>query len=142
METVGQPTVKTVHDLEINVLYLLTQVFEVMMRDFERRISKEGIEFWQEKKRQFNRLMKSVRDIYTQFDILYEDIIISAEPVGWQELDEWQADANAVARLVLLYADRCCPRPENSESLFKFLEGLSGDGVVGEEALGRFMMKK
>ena len=62
--------------------------------------------------------------------------------MGWQELDEWQADANAVARLVLLYADRCCPRPENADTLFETLEKLPGDGIIDKEALDRFMMKK
>jgi len=136
-----QETVHTVSDLMINTLYMMTQTFELIMRDFERRIKADGIVFRHEKKQQFNRLMKSIRDIHTQFDLVYNDIMVSAEEVGWKELDLWARDANALARMILLWADKCGPYPQNEEDVFSLLKTLKGEGIVTEEVLQRFYLK-
>lgn len=125
----------------INTLYMMTQTFELIMRDFERRIKADGIVFRHEKKQQFNRLMKSIRDIHTQFDLVYNDIMVSAEEVGWKELDLWARDANALARMILLWADKCGSYPQNEEDVFSLLKALKGEGIVTEEVLQRFYLK-
>lgn len=136
-----QETVHTVSDLMINTLYMMTQTFELIMRDFERRIKVDGIVFRHEKKQQFNRLMKSIRDIHTQFELVYNDIIMSAEEVGWKELDLWARDANALARMILLWADKCGSYPQNEEDVFSLLKALKGEGIVTEDVLKRFYLK-
>lgn len=136
-----QETVHTVSDLMINTLYMMTQTFELIMRDFERRIKADGIVFRHEKKQQFNRLMKSIRDIHTQFDLVYNDIMVSAEEVGWKELDLWARDANALARMILLWADKCGSYPQNEEDVFSLLKALKGEGIVTEDVLKRFYLK-
>lgn len=136
-----QETVHTVSDLMINTLYMMTQTFELIMRDFERRIKAGGIVFRHEKKQQFNRLMKSIRDIHTQFDLVYNDIMVSAEEVGWKELDLWARDANALARMILLWADKCGSYPQNEEDVFSLLKALKGEGIVTEDVLKRFYLK-
>lgn len=136
-----QETVHTVSDLMINTLYMMTQTFELIMRDFERRIKVDGIVFRHEKKQQFNRLMKSIRDIHTQFDLVYNDIMVSAEEVGWKELDLWARDANALARMILLWADKCGSYPQNEEDVFSLLKALKGEGIVTEDVLKRFYLK-
>ena len=133
--------VTTPEDLMINVLYILTQTFELIMRDFERRLRPTGIFFRHEKKQQFNRLMKSIKDIYTQFEILYQDIIISAEPHGWKELDYWASDANDLARMVLLWADKCGPYPDHMEQVFRLMKTYKGEGIITDEVLEHFHMK-
>lgn len=140
-ETNKEEYVHTVDSLEINILYMLTQVFELIMRDFERRLRPAGIVFRHEKKQQFNRLMKSIKDIYTQFEILYQDLIISAEPHGWKELDYWQSDANDLARMVLLWADKCGPYPDHMEQVFRLMKTYKGEGIITDEVLEHFHMK-
>lgn len=121
---------------------MMTQSFELIMRDFERRLKPTGIVFKHEKRQQFNRLMKSIKDIYTQFDILYGDILESAEPHGWRELDIWAEESNELARLILLYADKSAGEIENVNKIFRYLRRFKGQGIVTEEVLDRFYLKK
>lgn len=147
--------VQKVEDLEINVLYMLTQVFELLMNDFERRVTRHvpvvrngqvvmveaGCGFKREKKQQFKRLVKTLQDLHTQFDLLYNDIVYSAEDKGWKELDLWASDANDLARMVLLWADKCGPYPDHMEQVFRLLKSYDGEGIVTEDVLKRFYLK-
>lgn len=134
--------IKEVHDFEINVMYQMTQAIELIMRDFERRLLKTNIGFRHEKKKQFTRLMKSVKDIYTQFDILYQDIIDSAKDKGWETLDIWAEESNELARLILLYADKSAGNMDNIDKIFRYLRRFKGQGIVTEEVLSKFYLKK
>lgn len=128
-------------DYEINLIYVLTQAFELIMRDFERRMDKEGYIFLKEKKRQFHRLMDSTRVVVKQYEILYNDIMVAAEPKGWQELDMWARDANSLARMILLWGDKCGPYPDNEEKALTQLMQMDGEGIVDEEMLKRFYLR-
>ncbi|MBR1436159.1 MAG: hypothetical protein IJ584_13735 [Bacteroidales bacterium] len=147
--------VQKVEDLEINVLYMLTQVFELLMNDFERRVTRHvpvvrngqvvmveaGCGFKREKKQQFKRLVKTLQDLHTQFDLLYNDIVYSAEDKGWKELDLWASDANDLARMVLLWADKCGPYPDHMEQVFRLMKTYKGEGIITDEVLEHFHMK-
>lgn len=128
-------------DYEINLIYVLTQAFELIMRDFERRLNKDGFRFVHEKKRQFNRLLETTRNVVKQYELLYSDIMEAAEPKGWQELDMWAKDANSLARMLLLWGDKCGPYPDNEEMVFDMMMAFKGEGIVDEEMLQKFYLR-
>lgn len=133
---------QTVDSFEVNVIYMMTQAFELIIRDIERRLLKTNTGFRHEKKKQFTRLMKSIKDIYTQFDILYQDIIDSTEGRGWETLDIWAEESNELARLILLYADKSAGNLDNIDKIFRYLRRFKGQGIVTEEVLSKFYLKK
>lgn len=133
---------QTVDSFEVNTIYMMTQAFELIIRDIERRLQKASTPFRHEKRQQFNRLMKSIKDIYTQFDILYQDIIDSTEGRGWETLDIWAEESNELARLILLYADKSAGNMDNISKIFRYLRRFKGQGIVTEEVLSKFYLKK
>lgn len=139
MASVANQDVKTV---EINSLYLLSLAMDRMMLDFERRMKASGQEFRRDKKFQFRQIIDGVQRAYRAFQVLNEDIEHSCSDKGWEVLDAWAEEALELVRLVLLYDDRCGKNVGNRDKVFTFLRGLEGDGIITEEALGKFYLKK
>ena len=64
-----------------------------------------------------------------------ERLILTAE--------KYFPDGNEIARLLLLYSDRCGYSQTNYEELFRVLRGMEGGlGVITEDVLKDFYMKK
>lgn len=127
---------------EINTLYLVALAMDRLMMDFERRMRIAHQEFRRDKKYQFRQIIDGIQRAYRAFQVLNSDIEHAAEPGNYVTLDTWLEEANAVVRLLLLYDDRCGRILSNEESMFKFLRGLEGDGVITEEVLERFYLRK
>ena len=53
----------------------------------------------------------------------------------------WQEEANELARLILLYADRSANQ-DVVDAIFKFIREQPGEGIVDEELLKNFYLKK
>jgi len=113
-----------------------------LMMDFERRMKASGQEFRRDKKFQFNQIIKGIQMAFRAFQVLNEDIEHSAEDKGWEVLDAWYEEGLEIVRLLLLYDDRCGKSLTNRDNLFKYLRGMKGDGVITEEVLSRFYLKK
>lgn len=127
---------------EINTLYLVSLAMDRLMMDFERRMKASGQEFRRDKKFQFNQIIKGIQMAFRAFQVLNEDIEHSAEDKGWEVLDAWYEEGLEIVRLLLLYDDRCGKSLTNRDNLFKYLRGMQGDGVITEEVLSRFYLKK
>lgn len=139
MASVAKPDVKTA---EINTLYLLALAMDRMMLDFERRMKASGQEFRRDKKFQFRQIIDGVQRAYRAFQVLNEDIEHSCSDKGWEVLDAWYEEALEFVRLILLYDDRCGKNITNRDNLFKYLREMEGDGIITEEALQKFYLKK
>lgn len=139
MASVAKPDVKSA---EINTLYLVSLAMDRLMMDFERRMKASGQEFRRDKKFQFNQIIKGIQMAFRAFQVLNVDIEHSAEDKGWEVLDAWYEESLEIVRLLLLYDDRCGKSLTNRDNLFKYLRGMEGDGVITEEVLKRFYLKK
>ena len=133
---------QSVQQVEVNVCYMMSRAIDLMLLDVERRMRAEGREFRHEKKVIFNRLMESIGVVFRYIAMLNSDIEESAKGNGYKDLDIWAAESNEMCRLLLLYADRCGRYPDDSNSVFKLLRSFEGDGIITEEVLSRFYLKK
>lgn len=127
---------------EINTLYLVALAMDRLMMDFERRMRIAHQEFRRDKKYQFRQIMDGIQRAYRAFQLLNDDIEHSCVSRGWDVLDCWAEEALEIVRLLLLYDDRCGKSITNRDAVFKMLREMEGDGVITEEALSRFYLKK
>ena len=131
----------TAADVEVNVAYMMAWATELIVRDVDRRLRAIGDCFQHEKKRAFSDFTRAVKSACVNGAKITADIETVCAPGGYKGLDQWAAEANELARLVLLYADK-----SNSESrvenIFSFLRSCPGQGLVSEEDLKRFYLKK
>lgn len=134
-----RPDVKTAI---INVMYMMALAMDRMMLDFERRMRKDHLEFRHDKKYQFRQIMDGIQRAYRAFQLLNDDIEHSCVSRGWDVLDCWYEESLELVRLLLLYDDRCGRNITNRDNLFKYLREMEGDGVITEDVLSRFYLKK
>lgn len=127
---------------EINTLYLMSLAMDRMMLDFERRMKAVHQEFRRDKKYQFKQMMDGINRAYRAFQVLNDDIEHSCDTKGWDVLDAWYEEALELDRLLLLYDDRCGKNITNRDNLFKYLREMEGDGVITEDVLSRFYLKR
>lgn len=127
--------------VETNVLYMMSLAMDLILRDNEWRMRKQGEAFKKEKKQLFNRYTKVVRDACYLQDKLTQDIFDCDEKHDWKNIPLWQDEANELARLVLLYADRSACQ-EVVDSIFSHIRSLPCEGIVDEKMLESFYLKK
>lgn len=133
---------ETIENVEVNICYMMSRAMDRLMLDAERRLVKRNIVFRQDKKVLFRRLMESIAAVYRYSAKLNEDIELSAKPSGYKDLDVWSEETNEMCRLILLYSDKCGKYPDAANQVFKLLRSFEGEGIITEEALQRFYLKK
>ena len=145
----------TPEDVEINLLFMATQSFDLILRDIERRMAERAmreeckvVEFKLEKKKQFREYLDSLRDIAARMKRSYDlnekitqDIYDSAAADNYKSIPIWQLESNEFARLWLLYADRSASE-ENVNKIHSFIRQLPGDGIITDDVLKPFYLKK
>lgn len=132
----------TVEDVEVNALYMMSQAMDLMLRDVERRLRAKGQILRHESKRIFTRFTECVRGACINADTLDQHIAGSTAPSGYKDYNIWQEEANELARLMLLYADRCGQYPDRIADVFSLLNSYkTGAGIIDEAALERFRLK-
>lgn len=127
--------------VETNVLYMLSLTMDLILRDNEWRMIKQRESFKREKKQLFSRYTKAVRDACYLQDQLTQDIFDCDEKNGWRNIQLWQEEANELARLILLFADRSSDQ-DTVDKIFSFIRSLHGEGIVDEKMLESFYLKK
>lgn len=130
----------TVQSVETNVLYMGVMALDLILRDAERRMRAVGGEFKREKKMIFNRFIESVKTACLMAERLQDDVIASTARSSYRDYDVWLGEANELARLVLLFADKST-EDGNSEAVFDILESLEGEGIIDEGVLRNFRLK-
>jgi len=127
--------------VETNVLYMMSLAMDLILRDNEWRMSKQREAFKKEKKQLFTRYAQAVRNACYLQDQLAQDIYDVDEKNNWKNIPLWQEEANELARLILLYADRSSCQ-EVVDEIFRHIRSLPGEGIVDEKMLDAFRLKK
>lgn len=130
----------TVQSVETNILYMGVMALDLILRDTERRMRAIGGEFKYEKKMVFNRFFKAVKEACLMAERLQDDVIASTARSSYRDYDVWLGEANELARLILLFADKST-EDGNSEAVFDILESLGGEGIIDEGVLRNFRLK-
>ena len=131
---------KKIEDVEVNVLYFMARAQYILINDIERRFKARGEGFKQDKKRLFNDCIKRVGQLKHQLERLDEDIVKNCRDVA--EFDFMQEDVLKLIRLILLFADRSHTSEDNENEVFKLLRSQEGAGIITEEVLEKFYLKK
>ena len=126
---------------EINVVYMMSLAMDLILRDVEWRMRRQKEAFKHEKKQLFTRFTKTVRDACYLQDLLTQDIFDCDEKHDWKNIPVWQGEANELARLILLFADRSADQ-DVVDRIFKFIREQPCEGIVTEGMLESFYLKK
>ena len=127
--------------VETNVLYMMSLTMDLILRDCEWRMNKQREAFKREKKQLFTRYAQAIRTACVLQDLLTQDIFDCDQKHDWKNIPVWQDEANELARLILLYADRSADESVVDE-IFKHLRSLPCEGIVDEKMLESFYLKK
>jgi len=126
---------------ETNVLYMMSLAMDLILRNNEWLMSRLRESFRKDKKQLFTRYTKTVRDACYLQDLLTQDIFDADEKNNYKNIQIWQDEANELSRLVLLFADRSADQ-NVVDRIFKFIREQPGEGIVTEEMLESFYLKK
>lgn len=129
----------SIADLETNTLYIMCRAADLILRDIDRRLRAEGSAYKREKKQLVTSILRDCEDVRRRYELLEQDVIRRAR--SGEQYDWFNEDANELARLVLLFADRSSD-PDNPNAVFRLLRSQTGAGILTEEHLKRFYMKK
>lgn len=136
------PHSEQVERVEINVTYVIALALSMLINDIEKSLISRKVRYKQDRKRRFNNIISSIKEIKRNLDII--DYIDFAEDLEghYDAYQYYQEDAAELARLVLLFADRQGYNPDNANEVFRLLRSQKGEGIIDEETLKRFYLKK
>ena len=136
------PHSEQVERVEINVIYVIALALSMLINDIEKSLLSRRVRYKQDRKRRFNNIISSIKEIKRNLDII--DYIDFAEDLEghYDAYQYYQEDAAELARLVLLFADRQGHNPDNANEVFRLLRSQTGEGIIDEETLKRFYLKK
>lgn len=141
-KTVNKPPQKTTpEDLTINAAFMTALSLELMIRDIERRLMAQGAGFRKDAKQKFSRFLDFTKKALYYAEELTQEIYDVDADVKWKNIPVWQEESNELARLILLYADKSAD-VDNVEKIFRLLNELPGEGIVTEEMLNNYRLKK
>lgn len=126
--------------VEVNTLYMMSLAMDIILRHNETVMGRMREAWKREKKQLFTRYSKAVRDACILQDMLTQDIYDCDEKHNYKNVDVWLEEANELARLVLLFADRSVDE-EAVNGIFKHVRSVVGEGIVDEEMLKSFYLK-
>ena len=136
------PHSEQVERVEINVTYVIALALSMLINDIEKSLLSRRVRYKQDRKRRFNNIISSIKEIKRNLDII--DYIDFAEDLEghYDAYQYYQEDAAELARLVLLFVDRQGHNPDNANEVFRLLRSQTGEGIIDEETLKRFYLKK
>ena len=126
--------------LETNAIYLMSLAMDMILRHNEYLMSKQRESFKREKKQLFTRYTRAVRDACIIQDQLTQDIWDVEKQYGYRNVDVWLEEANELARLILMFADRSV-NTDVVADIFKYIRSMHGEGIVDEKMLESFYLK-
>ena len=136
------PHSEQVERVEINVTYVIALALSMLINDIEKSLLSRRVRYKQDRKRRFNNIISSIKEIKRNLDIIdYSDFAEDLEG-HYDAYQYYQEDAAELARLVLLFADRQGHNPDNANEVFRLLRSQKGEGIIDEETLKRFYLKK
>lgn len=133
---------RSVEDLEINLLYIATMAMERIVDDIEKRLNAKKKTFHFEKKMRFNDIMKSIKNIKRQNDLIDQEDYAKGLAGNYESYQYYQEDAYELARILLLFADRHSKDLEAGNQIAKHLRSMETANIITEEVLDKFYLKK
>ena len=124
-----------------NAAYLMSLALDLILRESEWKMKLRNEGYKKEKKQLFSRYTKTVRTACVLQDQLTQDIWDVEENYNYKNVDLWLEQANELARLILMFADRSV-NVDVVDSIFKFIRDQPGEGIVDEKLLDEFRLKK
>lgn len=125
---------------EVNTIYMMSLAMDLILRDADWRMRKHREAFKHEKKQLFTRYTKTVRDACFLQDQLTQDIFDCDSVHDFKNIPVWQEEANELARLMLLFADRSSDA-DVVDRIFSFIREQPAEGIVTERLLESFYLK-
>ena len=133
-----------VDHVETQIIYLMQQAIYLFIRDIDRRLGilyKHG-KFLAKKEKMFKRLGDKIKELYyieRDFDDNLE--YTTQDKQGVYQL--YQEQSNELARLILLFAEKCAENESNRDAVFKYLRELDGGcGIIKEKDIENFYLIK
>lgn len=129
-------------DVEINLAFSMVNATMLIMRDVKTRLLNNGGVMRQEVKKDFNDLLKAIdRVLYLEekFDAAVTRTM--GDRVG-DEYEMWMEDYNELARLVLLWVEKCDGDEDKKNEVWKTLNAMKGVGIFSQDDIDRFRLKK
>lgn len=131
----------SVENAEINILYTTAFAIYFLAQDAERRMNNSGMSLGFRRKQLFNGIISDLKGAKFKQDELYQDYI-KAWGNQVRNYDEEQANANSLARLLLLWFDRVEGWEEKENAVENFIKMLSPQDAVDDKDLKRFYLQK
>lgn len=132
---------RTQENILTDSIFLMAFAQDLMIQDLLVRLKSQGDGLRQRSKFNLNEMIKALKRASHFADELKEELFEADSEHKWKNIQTWQDESNEVARLVLLWEDRE-PHPEVCDDIFKFIRSTQGDGVVTEEMLENYYLKK
>jgi hypothetical protein len=124
-----------------NAAYLMSLALDLILRESEWKMRLRNEGYKKEKKQIFSRYTKAVRTACVLQEQLTQDIWDVEENYNYKNVDLWLEQANELARLILMFADRSVD-VDVVDKIFKFIREQPGEGIVDEKLLDEFRLKK
>lgn len=124
-----------------NAAYLMSLALDLILRVSERMMNSRKEAYKKEKKQLFTRYTKTVRDACIIQDQLTQDIWDVEKNYNYKNVDLWLEQANELARLILMFADRSID-VDVVDRIFAFIREQPGEGIVDDNLLDNFRLKK
>ena len=140
METIQNKN--SVENLEINLRYIIIMATERIVNDIDKRLKAKKSEFHREKKMRFNQIMDSIKNIKRLNDLIDQEDYAVGLQGNYESYQYYQEDAYELARLLLLFADRHTKDAEIGNSVIKYVRALESAGIITEDVLTKFYLKK
>lgn len=125
----------------VNTIYMMSLAMDLIIRNIEWRMSKNREGFRRDKKQVFTRFMQAVKTACILQEDLTQDIYREDERHNYKNVQIWQEEANELARLMLMFADRSVDQ-DVVDKIFAFIREQPAEGIVDEKMLDDFRLKK
>ena len=140
MEEAKAPS--SVENFEINLLYIIIMATERIVDDIDKRLKTKKSEFHREKKMRFNQIIDSIKNIKRLNDLIDQEDYAVGLKGNYESYQYYQEDAYELARLLLLFGDRHTKDVEVGNKVIKFVRSLESAGIVDEDVLAKYYLKK
>lgn len=135
-------TPSSVENFEINLLYIIIMATERIVDDIDKRLKAKKSEFHRERKMRFNQIIDSIKNIKRLNDLIDQEDYAVGLKGNYESYQYYQEDAYELARLLLLFGDRHTKDVEVGNKVIKFVRSLESAGIVDEDVLAKYYLKK
>ena len=132
--------------LQTNLMFILALALDLLVRDNDRRMRviggmlNEKSRMCQTTKMRFGEYSKAVKRACTLNEQITQQIYDVDERYNFKNVRIWQEEANELARVMLLFADKSTEDGAR-ERIQAYIRSFKGEGLVDEDFLKPFYLK-